>query len=76
MKKLRLDLEGLAVESFDTEPASGDRGTVRGHAEYTVFCATPECTGPNGTSCNWSACHTCAGSCESDVTCPREECLA
>lgn len=30
--KLRLDLEGLEVESFDTRPAQdGVRGTVKGH---------------------------------------------
>jgi len=38
MKKLRLDLEDLAVESFPTAAGVEERGTVRLHG------ATPECT--------------------------------
>jgi hypothetical protein len=38
MRKLRLNLEHLAVESFPTDNAANDRGTVAAHA------ATPECT--------------------------------
>jgi hypothetical protein len=33
MKKLRLHVEELKVESFPTAPAAGERGTVRAHAE-------------------------------------------
>ena len=34
MKKMRLDLEQLAVESFATEREGGaERGTVRGHSD-------------------------------------------
>lgn len=37
MSKLRLDVDTLAVESFDTDSASErDRGTVRGHIAITV----------------------------------------
>lgn len=32
MKKLTLDLDSLAVESFQTAEASAERGTVQGHA--------------------------------------------
>jgi hypothetical protein len=31
MSKLRLDLDELAVESFEMDSAAGARGTVRGH---------------------------------------------
>jgi len=64
MKKLRLNISELAVEGFDTAAVPATRGTVEGRQQYTYFCATEgECTGPNGTSCNWSQCNTCA-------TCP------
>jgi hypothetical protein len=63
MRKLKLDLAELAVEAFDTAAAPAIRGTVRGNQQYTYFCATDECTGENGTSCNYSLCNTC-------YTCP------
>lgn len=59
MRKLKLDLGELVVEGFDTAAAPAPRGTVEGEEQYTYFCATDECTGPNGTSCNLSRCHTC-----------------
>lgn len=43
MKKLRLKLEDLAVESFPTAIAADERGTVRGN-EATPGCATESCT--------------------------------
>jgi hypothetical protein len=44
MKKLRLDVEDLAVESFATADGADERGTVRGH-EATEGCAVTEsCT--------------------------------
>lgn len=63
MRKLKLNLDDLSVEAFDTAEAPTPRGTVEGNEEYTYFCDTCECTGVNGTSCNWSRCYTCAGSC-------------
>lgn len=40
MKKMRLDVEALAVASFDTEAAGADRGTVDGHLIPTgAWCA-------------------------------------
>lgn len=38
MKKLRLDLDRLAVDSFPTAAVAQDRGTVAAHE------ATPTCT--------------------------------
>jgi hypothetical protein len=44
MKKLMLDVETLAVESFATGDAAAGRGTVRGHdTRYTEFCNTRSC---------------------------------
>lgn len=53
-RKLRLDVQDLQVESFDsTERAAARRGTVRAN-EFTPFdtCAA---------SCNGTCYHTCAG---------------
>ena len=45
MKKLKLDVEALRVESLEAAPAMTGEGTVRGHASTT--CPTYEltCTG-------------------------------
>ena len=66
MRKLRLELEELSVESFGTGPEPGRRGTVEGHA--TARCNTNvSCNGTcalacgsyycvptdNGGTCNW-----------------------
>lgn len=78
MKKLRLRMDDLRVESFATlgGPAQ-PRGTVRGH-EPTVMCsgtctANPDCT--DVFACETYGDCTLAGSCEGtcgnscDVTC-------
>ena len=44
MKKLRLDVEHLAVESFATAGAAGAHGTVRGHAATDDCAVTRSCT--------------------------------
>ena len=46
MKKLSLDLNELRVETFATDDAGEDRGTVRGHAE--TDCCTISCGGTCG----------------------------
>jgi hypothetical protein len=56
MKKLKLDVETLAVESFDPESAPvAPRGTVKAQSEDTDFLC-----GTNFHSCGWSEidCHT------------------
>ncbi|HWK90327.1 MAG TPA: pinensin family lanthipeptide [Longimicrobium sp.] len=70
MRKLKLDLEELAVESFETEALREARGTVEGHEQYTYYCNSIECTA-NGASCVWSRCNTCESGCETlGITCP------
>jgi hypothetical protein len=63
MKKLRLDLDDVAVESFPTAPKVEVKGTVDGHLrsrvgdtwcitcfEYTYYCSADNdtCTCPTG----------------------------
>jgi hypothetical protein len=58
MKKLKLDPEALAVESFNAEAGpERPRGTVKAQQD-TEFLCTWECT--NQQSCTWSDvnCHT------------------
>lgn len=44
MRKLSLDLDALAVDSFATAGETGGRGTVRGHdTGFTEFCNTRSC---------------------------------
>jgi hypothetical protein len=74
MKKLKLDLDDLRVDSFDTTPAAaaGERGTVHGQYPETYRgCNTDEetcdsCFGSCGDTCGYSCngtCGTCAESC-------------
>lgn len=51
MKKLTLDLEALAVDSFATDIADEKVGTV--HAFITLNCSLDTCD-----NCNTSACNT------------------
>jgi hypothetical protein len=44
MKKVKLELDELAVESFATAEPETERGTVRGHETVHYSCA------PNGAS--------------------------
>lgn len=48
MKKLRLDLEELAVESFEVREEAAARGTVKGHLSHVE-------EGSCGVSC-WDYC--------------------
>ena len=56
MRKLKLDLEELAVESFPTDTVAQERGTVQGHGQTD-----------GGTTC-WATCigDTCWDSCGAD----------
>ncbi len=66
MHKLKLDLDRLIVESFDTD-ASGiaRRGTVRGHSGFSVGAFT--CVVNTCDSC-YDTCYSCGGSCGAGCT--------
>jgi hypothetical protein len=64
MKKLRLELDSLAVESFDTAAAQKPKGTVFGEqCTCNTMCAQQTC--PGCPTCD----NTCAYTCD-DATCP------
>lgn len=74
MKKLRLDLDHLRVESFDTSGGgAAPRGTVRGAARHPTLEESydPSCLG--GDSCDGSCGDTCL-SC--DASCINGTCYA
>ncbi len=61
MRKLKLDLEELAVESFATTPESrGEGGTVFGQNHCTCYT---QCTCPGCPTCDASCNGTCGGTC-------------
>jgi hypothetical protein len=57
MKKLRLELDELTVESFDTSAVDRGEGTVRGHDNLETRLS---CRGDN--SCLETGCDTCDNS--------------
>lgn len=60
MKKLKLDLDDLAVEAFETVEESVNVGTVVGHAPTITLC---------GGSC-WISCNgTCPYPCTNPEDC-------
>ncbi len=61
MKKLKLEIENLAVESFDTSASEKPKGTVFGEQ---CTCQTA-CTCPGCPSCDYTCAYTC-----DDATCP------
>jgi hypothetical protein len=65
MKKLTLDLNALEVQSFATEPATPNRGTVR--AEQCT-CPTA-CTCPGCPTCDETCPDTCYETCAAGFTC-------
>jgi hypothetical protein len=80
MKKMKLSLDDLKVESFQTTPegAEGDRGTVYGYisCDLTICqecgptCACtrdPSCNGTCAASCNGTCYASCGGTC--NVSC-------
>ena len=64
--KLKLDLETLAVDSFDTASETAENGTVFGE-QCTCWtnCTCPGCPSCDNTACGQNTCgqHSCAASC-------------
>jgi hypothetical protein len=60
MGKLRLELDQLTVDSFDTSVAQAEKGTVFGEqcTCYTA-CTCPGCETCDHTACNQETCQTC-----------------
>jgi hypothetical protein len=79
VKKLRMNLDSLVVESFATDGGTGARrGTVQGHLMDSNQC--PEGTGGTGStdvtgcgSCWATQCDTCYGTCQG-ATCAFTSC--
>lgn len=74
MKKLKLRVDTLAVESFSTAHTEPPRGTVQAAQQDTgCLCGTVDstcydtCGGPayptNGETCLYASCATCMGAC-------------
>ncbi|HWK89445.1 MAG TPA: hypothetical protein VNP72_05595 [Longimicrobium sp.] len=62
--KLRLDLDQLQVESFDTHPGEAQkRGTVHGHQQYCYYCCCYPCCCGGGTAMTGCGQNTCQASC-------------
>ncbi|HEX5869717.1 MAG TPA: hypothetical protein VFY65_04860 [Longimicrobium sp.] len=64
MAKLRLNLDQLTVDSFDTAQPAQKKGTVFGE-QCTCYtnCTCPGCPTCVVTECNQASCATCGGSC-------------
>lgn len=73
MKKLRLDLDELAVESFDTRGAEKEKGTVVGEQQCSCGgTCYPQATCPQ--TCAYTCDDpTCAYTCD-DATCAGFTC--
>jgi len=74
MKKLHLELDDLAVESFETSNADAGYGTVRGYV--SLRCVTNYTCDPAANTCGQNATcgeyYTCYVSCGTD--CAVQEC--
>ncbi|HEX8391214.1 MAG TPA: hypothetical protein VF665_02560 [Longimicrobium sp.] len=70
MKKLSLNLDGLAVQSFTTQSTLRTRGTVQGHEAETDLVS---CGGTCDATACYGSCYGCSGgSCgcvTRDITC-------
>jgi hypothetical protein len=66
--KLKLKLDDLAVDSFDTIAAEKSRGTVFGE-QCTCWTACGQNTCPGCPTCDASCNGTCAASCDGTCNC-------
>jgi len=63
MRKIRLEVERLEVESFETAAAEPERGTVRGHWSQLGTCDAVVATCQLNGTCKW----TCGSRCGSTL---------
>jgi hypothetical protein len=75
--KLKLELEDLAVDSFDTTTSDKPRGTVYGEqCTCPTACTCPGCPTCDGT-CPQTCAHTCDDpSCGNTCTCPETNAIS
>jgi hypothetical protein len=74
MHKISLDIDDLAVESFDTVDADGKKlGTVRGHDQTGDSCDRSDCASCSPFGCPGDTV-TCFGSCRNSQYYPGGPC--
>ena len=61
MRKIRLDLEKLDVETFETAADELSRGTVRGHWSQLGTCDAVVATCQLNGTCKWTCGSRCTG---------------
>ncbi len=67
MRKMKLDIDKLAVESFDVAEDTDARGTIAGN-QGTRFCTAFTC----GETCAGETCEaTCTGTCYTAPNCQQ-----
>ena len=74
MRKVKLDLDAIQVESFEASGGGGTRGTVRGHL-CPCCCCDPCCCTCCDTcqaTCPATCPYTCAG--DTCISCPGDTC--
>jgi hypothetical protein len=71
MQKIRLDLNNLRVESFETAAArENEGGTVRAHSGYPCYTGQPCISAGAIDPCNTVDNQTCSGA-DAPLTCQR-----
>lgn len=76
MNKLRLSLDKLHVESFDTARTPSGEGTVHAHVGSNARCNSDISCLPD--TCHWITCMDCVrsiGGCTADNTCGEVACI-
>lgn len=71
MRKLKLELDDIQVESFETNRLEAERGTVRGHVSIANPC-TGQCDTVNDATCDPEA--GCTNTAAGDYTCIATNC--
>lgn len=72
MHKLKLDLESLAVDSFQTGDDLEGQGTVHGHVEKPTTSLNDQMTCGQNT-CGGASCYTCSICMTFDSMCQEQE---
>lgn len=76
MRKLRLDPEGIRVESFTAEAALARAGTVPGYLAATGDEPKVTCGGSCAATCETCAGNTCGSACQGTCASGGDVCCA